>query len=58
MRQVLALEEDWSLQTIIMALKGKKSWPDRWIKLKFLQEFLKAIFSIIASMVLHESLDL
>jgi hypothetical protein len=37
-----------SHQTRVMAQKGLNFWSDRWITPEFLQEFLEAIFLLVA----------
>jgi hypothetical protein len=44
MESLLIEEEVLSRQTRIRAEKGHNFWSDRWIALKFLQEFPEAVF--------------
>jgi hypothetical protein len=42
-------------QTIVLAEMGHNSWSDRWIVLKFLQEFSKAVFLSVALKLLLDT---
>jgi len=41
------------LQTGIIVEKGHNFWSDRWIAMKVLQEFLKAVFIVLPVESLH-----
>ena len=45
--QVYTQEEVWSHRTKLKAQKGYNFLSGHWITLKFLQEFLEVVFSII-----------
>jgi len=40
---LLGKEEDSALETSVPVRKGRNFWSDRWIDLKFLQEFPKPV---------------
>jgi hypothetical protein len=48
MESLLGEEHVSSCQTIIRAQKRLNFWSDRWITPEFLQEFLDAIFLVVA----------
>jgi hypothetical protein len=47
MESLLSESEVSSLETRVPVQKGHNFWSDRWIALKFLQEFLEAVFLVI-----------